>query len=845
MEFFNSLNLTQIKGGTKLKQGDLGSVLSYSLTDENGQEITSFDTKTAYINLVLDDKIWFTTTTLVDISRVTFRIDKAIPIGLYYLEIKIDDYIFPSDRDSIILIEEGSTPYDLKELVPNYDINMTIKGILSDLSQKGIDISDLKTKMKAIYNNALADHAEVAKARGLYPELSSRLNDMTAQMRTVAQNTPKGVFTNLADLQTNIPNGDSGIYVTSVDGHWYYYNNGWKDGGIYQAAKNDEPIELADGWQFTNNVKVIGWDVTSKVIIQQSNAEAMTLKINVSDLKNRVFEFAVQPALSNGQFIVLTDSDSKKILNLAQGDYGNFVNGTNTSRCLEINGNVGRLYFDDLITFYPNTVYIYVTLSNQNIADFYLKEMHIGKPMSNLIIGYINGSSSNGYDPQTKQPIYLSSDWMHYIKIKNTGMGRIKFPSKKLIGNNRMQLLYLLDSDGNVAKNVPYADTLTAGSSDFHEEKDGYVTIFLDKIPTNYPTFLLGVQASVEMTTDWYTVEGAFTVAERFPEISNDSKKVWAMLDDVAYNIVDGQTGYIYPDSFVFNSDLDNLNNLWTNRMIGRKAEITSSTTNVRWLDNGVFVRDIQINKIPSSAGAGRTFNVMLLGESTTAAVDFLTSLKEVCDTDSATFNFVGKRTSGGVNHEAYPGWGIGTLWHAQTANNMTNNFWNPGNQRFDLDYYFTQNPTIPVPDIVSIAFGINDVNRYVTSSKTMIEHYENIIAQFKAKNPNIKILIGLTHAYSLHDNYRGIKARDEIMGHVNELIKGFRKRESEGIYLNPMFYNLDCIYGMRYQEVQAHPFNPSKMIMVGTDNVHPSIYGYKQTAQMTYWSLKNVISNT
>ena len=182
MEFFNSLNLTQIKGGTKLKQGDLGSVLSYSLTDENGQEITSFDTKTAYINLVLDDKIWFTTTTLVDISRVTFRIDKAIPIGLYYLEIKIDDYIFPSDRDSIILIEEGSTPYDLKELVPNYDINMTIKGILSDLSQKGIDIRDLKTKMNAIYNIAIADHAEVAKARGTEATLGDRLDRMSTNI---------------------------------------------------------------------------------------------------------------------------------------------------------------------------------------------------------------------------------------------------------------------------------------------------------------------------------------------------------------------------------------------------------------------------------------------------------------------------------------------------------------------------------------------------------------------------------------------------------------------------------------------------------------------------------------
>lgn len=161
MEFFNSLNLTQIKGGTKLKQGDLGSVLSYSLTDENGQEITSFDNKTAYINLVLDDKIWFTTTTLVDISRVTFRIDKAIPIGLYYLEIKIDDYIFPSDRDSIILIEEGSTPYDLKELVPNYDINMTLKGILSDLSQKGIDISDLQNQINTNKTNITTANSRI------------------------------------------------------------------------------------------------------------------------------------------------------------------------------------------------------------------------------------------------------------------------------------------------------------------------------------------------------------------------------------------------------------------------------------------------------------------------------------------------------------------------------------------------------------------------------------------------------------------------------------------------------------------------------------------------------------
>lgn len=79
---------------------------------------------------------------------------------------------------------------------------------------------------------------EVAKARGVYSELASRLNDMTAQMRNAAEGSPKGVYPNLAALQAAKPNGDSGTYITADNGHWYYYNNGWQDGGVYQAGMN-------------------------------------------------------------------------------------------------------------------------------------------------------------------------------------------------------------------------------------------------------------------------------------------------------------------------------------------------------------------------------------------------------------------------------------------------------------------------------------------------------------------------------------------------------------------------------------------------------------------------------
>lgn len=203
--FFNTLNLNQISGGNQVKQGDFGSTFTYNLADEKGRELDVFDQKTAYVNLVLDNNIIFTTTATVDSSTVAFNIDKAIPIGLYFLEIKIDSYIFPSDRQTVILVTAGAIAYDLTDLVPNYDTNMTITGILSDLSQKGIDINDLKTKVSTIYNNALADHAEIIQARGDQSSLDARLDGLDAK-DTDLQNQINTNKTNITTTGSRIDN---------------------------------------------------------------------------------------------------------------------------------------------------------------------------------------------------------------------------------------------------------------------------------------------------------------------------------------------------------------------------------------------------------------------------------------------------------------------------------------------------------------------------------------------------------------------------------------------------------------------------------------------------------------
>lgn len=327
MYYINSLNLNQVSGGNQVKQGDFGSTFTYNLADENGRELDVFDQKTAYVNLVLDNNIIFTTTAIVDGSTVAFNIDKAIPIGLYFLEIKIDSYIFPSDRQTVILVTAGAIAYDLKDLAPNYDTNMTITGILSDLSQKGIDINDLKTKVSNIYNNALADHAEIESARGVYNTLPNRLQAidemLVSKFNSLTSIGPKDVVTSLAVLSSMYPAGSDGVFITADTGHWYFWNGvSWQDGGVYQAVEvldNDITINKINTntpkWYnmltigtVTNPGYIGSYDVNKKVVLQTGgNTGLVKLDLTPDDVKI-VGKLDANNSLYWGKVIVVTDS---------------------------------------------------------------------------------------------------------------------------------------------------------------------------------------------------------------------------------------------------------------------------------------------------------------------------------------------------------------------------------------------------------------------------------------------------------------------------------------------------------------------------------------------------------
>jgi lysophospholipase L1-like esterase len=62
-------------------------------------------------------------------------------------------------------------------------------------------------------------------------------NGFSKAIAVAGNASPKGVYTNVSDLQAAIPTGNSNVYLISSTGHWHYWNGStWADGGIYQST---------------------------------------------------------------------------------------------------------------------------------------------------------------------------------------------------------------------------------------------------------------------------------------------------------------------------------------------------------------------------------------------------------------------------------------------------------------------------------------------------------------------------------------------------------------------------------------------------------------------------------
>ena len=121
---------------------------------------------------------------------------------------------------------------------------VTYNALVADV-QANVDAFDVALEDGIVAENLAVKLAE--KEATYAPRLTSaeqQLADIeliadTAAKKAdaMASGAPKGVYTTLALLQVAYPTGDTGAYLVTADGNWYYWSGtAWTSGGIYQAS---------------------------------------------------------------------------------------------------------------------------------------------------------------------------------------------------------------------------------------------------------------------------------------------------------------------------------------------------------------------------------------------------------------------------------------------------------------------------------------------------------------------------------------------------------------------------------------------------------------------------------
>lgn len=760
----------------------------------------------------------------------------------------------------------------------------TLKGRLDetqDIAQTALDeerdanveLRDARGEFETLGLHEQSQNKDIeTNANGL--NLANEKIDLAVNMaQSAVSGTPKGTFKNLEELKNNFPNGDGAIYVTTDTGHWYYWSNGWRDGGIYQGAIEPDVSKLKDRKvlnQF-NVTPVIGQRLggakdDGTVNIYPVSDSAYT-NINIADVPNEVLVVPYS-GFTQGQFMILVDGSGQVIQNYSHKQINDLKAGEKisaVSRYIEVRGENVYIFIKTLRGYY-DFKQLYFGFPNKAKANiYYLDSINLQdyapwlkNNQPTLISKRLYAQTSKRYDVATKLPVFEKYNGTNvlFFDLAAHQAGTLTIPMPKLIVSDDgtypvTQLLYRLDSNGHVFENMGY-DT-TTGYPKIKESKyltatDTELIFDLNKIEASQLVLIVPSNYSLDFYEKY---EGVFGIEELEPSVKlNESKINETDLNlPLMVPVTTGQDQYIYFDSLIKNRNIYNHEVTAIAKNMLDDHAIINATSDGEVTITFDSQTDITVPYKVLPEKISGNYNLLTIGESTTEADAYMTGLRDYLADSGANITFMGSRTSS-INQipmEAYSGWGAGTLRYVSEANDRKNEFYNPDTKVFDYDYYLAQHPEQHVPDICLINFGINPTNRYVDSGQTTTQsqNIQFIISQIRAKNRDCKFIVGLTHYAARWSNYWADPSarREEILQGVADLIDYFGNRENENIYLNPMFVSLDPRWDMQYEEVNTNRNSEHKSYH-GLDNHHPSSIGYKNNAYSTVNAIKYAILN-
>lgn len=249
-------------------------------------------------------------------------------------------------------------------------------------------------------------------------------------------------------------------------------------------------------------------------------------------------------------------------------------------------------------------------------------------------------------------------------------------------------------------------------------------------------------------------------------------------------------------------------------------------------MDN--FTAKTQWISVNKDAGAGKEKTVLLLGDSLLNQDLYSQNLVELFSKDKMQIALLGTRGPETARHEGRGGWSAYDYCNVETKYGFTNPFLHNGT--FDFSYYMQQNGWNHVDDVV-IQLGINDLNLVGHNNhKEIFSYYDTMIQSIHKYNKNVRIL--LNQPPLLFEQAQTQYAKDTRLSFIQEMQKVYGNRESEGIFLVPLYIAVDPNKGYKLVEQNINEFNQNRNLIV-TDTTHPNHEGYQSIAEMTYAFIK------
>lgn len=302
-------------------------------------------------------------------------------------------------------------------------------------------------------------------------EVANEIEDLIVK-NGVIDGSPRGVYENLSALQTAFPTGAPGVYVTTDNGHWYYWNGTqYVDGGIYQSSEDinqiKEDLDNIAEFESPNLLKPISEQsnynglnfsmVGNKLTIVGTATNSITIYKNFWNNKNilkagKYFFGAKCDNTINGGFILFTDDKKYISLNTLK-EYSTDINIQTFFITVEENKE------------YNLEIYFYVTANKDKGYIEYGKRIVIGLQDDLVETNSIKNGSvtiekfdtniSKTFDVLTTEPrisipntIYINKNNNHSVYYNN-----IILNSYLMKTNNFIMKVALYDSENNVIKN--------------------------------------------------------------------------------------------------------------------------------------------------------------------------------------------------------------------------------------------------------------------------------------------------------------------------------------------------------------------------------------------------------